>query len=56
MSEATRAYIYRISAALLALLAGFGIISGEKVPLIIGVLGALLPTGLAVRNTSTKAP
>lgn len=55
MTEATRAYIYRVSAAALALLAGFGIIADEKVPLIIGVVGALLPTGLAVKNTSTKA-
>lgn len=55
MNESTRAYIYRVALAVLALLAFYGVVSEEEIPLIIGVIGALLPVGLAVKNTSTTS-
>lgn len=51
----TRAYIYRVALAVLALAAVYGFVSDEQVPAIAALLAALLPTGLAVANTSTKA-
>jgi len=54
LNERTRAYIYRVAVAVLAVLAGYGLIADEKVPLIVGALAAILPTTLAAKNTSTK--
>ena len=52
-SEANRAYVYRIFLAVLPILALYGAISDEAIPLIIGLVAAVLPTTLAVKNTST---
>lgn len=53
MSESTRAYIYRVSLAVLPLLTAYGIVQESDVPLYIGLVAAILNVGLAVRNTST---
>ena len=52
--EAHRAYVYRVALAVIALLVGLGVLTDESAPLVIGLLAALLPTGLAVANTSTN--
>jgi hypothetical protein len=57
MSEATRAYIYRIALAVFGLASGYGLISPDEVPGWIVVVGAVLGIGtsvLATVNTSTK--
>lgn len=54
MSERTRAYIYRVLLAAVPLLQAYGIVEENKVPLIVGLIAAVLGTGLAVANTSTK--
>ena len=57
MSESTRAYIYRVSLALLACAVAFGLITDQaQVAAIGGVLLALTGNGLATLNTSTKNP
>lgn len=50
--EATRAWIYRVTTAVLPLLTAYGVIADEKVPLIIALIAAVLNTGMAARNTS----
>lgn len=54
MTETKRAYVYRVSLAVLALMVFYGLVVDEAAPLVAALLLALLPTGLAVRNTSTK--
>lgn len=52
-TEPVRAWIYRVLLAVGALLAGFGIVTGDQLALILGVAVAVLnimPAG----NTSTK--
>lgn len=52
-TEQVRAWIYRVLLAVGTLLAGFGVITGDQLALIIGVVVAVLnimPAG----NTSTK--
>lgn len=59
MSERTRAYLYRVALAALAVLAGYGLIGADEVPLWLTLIVALLgisSTGLAVKNTSTDRP
>lgn len=56
MTESTRAYLYRVSLAVLAIVAAYGYIEESKVALFVALIGALLPVGLAAANTSTKAP
>ena len=56
MSEATRAWIYRISTVLIPLLASYGLVEENKVAGIVALVAAVLNTGLASVNTSTKAP
>lgn len=53
-NEAFRAYVYRVALAVIAILVGVGVLTDEMAPLVIGLLAALLPTGLAVANTSTS--
>ena len=56
MTEATRAYIYRIILALLPLAVVYGAIKGDDAPLILTVVQAVLGIGgaaLATANTST---
>lgn len=53
--ERTRAYLYRISIALMPLLIMYGVISEHAAALWVGVLAAVLSVGestLAARNTS----
>lgn len=51
-NEATRGWIYRISTCVIALLTAYGVVSADKVPLIIALVGAILNTGMAARNTT----
>lgn len=53
MTEATRAYVYRVSLAVLAVAAAYGVVAESKVAVIAALLAALFPVGLAVKNTST---
>jgi hypothetical protein len=56
MSEATRAYIYRVSLAVLVVAVAFGLITDEtQVTAIAGLLLALTGNGLASLNTTTKS-
>jgi hypothetical protein len=55
--EKTRAWIYRISLALVPLATGYGVIEESKAALWIGLIGAALgfaTNSLAAANTSTK--
>jgi hypothetical protein len=54
VNEATRAYIYRVALAVLAVAAAYGYVEDSKIALFSALLAALLPVGLAVGNTSTK--
>jgi len=54
----TRAWIYRISVALVPVLTGYGVIEDSKAALWIGLLGAVLGFGtnvLASANTPTQS-
>lgn len=56
-NEATRAYLYRIVGAVLALLLIYGIVGSDQIDSWDALIQALLGlgvTGLAVKNTSTK--
>lgn len=55
MSEQTRAWIYRILTAAVPLLITYGVVDEQAAPLWIALGGAVLGTGLASLNTSTKA-
>lgn len=58
MKESTRAYIYRIVLAILAVALIYGLIRREDLPLWIELVAAVLGIGtnaLATKNTSTKA-
>ena len=52
--ESNRAYVYRVGLAVIALLVGVGFLTNSEGVLIAGLLLSLLPTGLAVKNTTTK--
>lgn len=54
-SEATRAYVYRVLTALVPISISYGIVDGKNAALWIGLAMAVLGTGLASVNTSTKA-
>lgn len=54
MDENVRAYIYRVSLALLPILTVYGVVEESKAPLIIAAVAAILNVGLAVKNTSTE--
>lgn len=51
-SERTRAYVYRVLLAAIPLLVGFGLVQESDVSVWIGLVGAVLSTGLATANTS----
>lgn len=53
-AEPTRAWIYRIIIAVIPILTYYGVITDDVAPLIVGLVTALLGTGLAVMNTSVK--
>lgn len=55
MNEATRAYLYRIVLALIPIGLALGYLTEEIAPLIAALAAALFSTGLAVKNTTTKA-
>ena len=59
LTEARRAYIYRVALAVMAILTVYGIIDSDTAPVWLAVVFALLglgTTGLATVNTSTKTP
>ena len=55
MKESTRAYIYRVALAGLAVAAAYGLIEGERL-VTVGALVGALTNALATRHTSTNAP
>jgi len=54
VTEAKRAYIYRVLLAVLPLLTAYGVVAENQVPLFVGLAAAVLGVGLATANTSTK--
>jgi len=56
MTEATRAWIYRVALAVIALAGIYGVVDESQTAGIVAVVTALLSSGLAVRNTSTVRP
>lgn len=54
MPENVRAYIYRVSLAVLPLLTAYGLLSESRVPLVLGLVTAVLNVGLATAHTSTN--
>lgn len=57
MSEATRAWLYRVAGAVQLLLVGYGVMAEEQGALWLALVAALLGTGtaaVAARHTSTK--
>ena len=55
MNEATRAWIYRVLLALQPLVVAYGVVNESEAVLWVSVASAVLGTGLASVNTSTKA-
>lgn len=55
MNERTRAYIYRVLAALAPIAVFYGVVSDQEVALFLAAAATILSTGLAAANTSTKA-
>lgn len=49
--ESTRAWVYRVVTAALPLLTFYGVLAEEVVPLVLGLVAAVLSTGMAARNT-----
>jgi len=56
MTESTRAYFYRVAVAAIPVLTVYGVATEEVGAVWLGLIGAVLSTGLAVANTSTKDP
>jgi hypothetical protein len=54
MNEATRAWIYRVLLAAIPIAIAYGVINEQDAALWVGLAGAVLGTGLATINTSTK--
>lgn len=54
LNESTRAWIYRVSLAVIPLLIAFGVVQDADAALWAALAGAVLNTGLASANTSTK--
>jgi len=54
MNEATRAYLYRIVLAAIPILTALGYLTDELAPMIVALAAAVLSSGLAVKNTTTK--
>jgi hypothetical protein len=55
MKESQRAYIYRIVLALVPLAVIYGVVQEQDVAVWVGLAAAVLGTGLATANTSTKS-
>jgi hypothetical protein len=53
MTEATRAYVYRVLLALQPVVVAYGLVSDTEAVLWLSVVSAVLGTGLASLNTST---
>jgi hypothetical protein len=53
-SEVVRARVYRVLLALQPLVVAYGLASSERAALWVAVITAVLGTGLATANTSTK--
>jgi len=51
--ESTRAYVYRILTALVPITISYGVIDSKNAALWVGLIMAVLGTGLASMNTST---
>ncbi len=56
LTEPRRAWLYRISLAVIALLGIYGIVDEQQAAGWAALAVALLNTGLATANTSTKPP
>jgi hypothetical protein len=54
-NEQTRAWIYRVLTAAVPIVTAYGIVDGRTAALWLGLAAAILGTGLAAYNTSTKA-
>jgi hypothetical protein len=57
MTEKTRAYLYRVALALLAVAGAYGLIGPDDTPVWVNVVSAVLgigAAGLATANTSTN--
>lgn len=55
LTEAKRAYIYRVLVALVPLLVAYGVVDSRQIAVWLGLASAILGFGLASANTSTKA-
>lgn len=55
LKESTRAWVYRVSLAVIPLLIAFGVVQNEDAALWVALAGAVLNTGLASANTSTSS-
>ncbi len=55
MSEATRAYLYRIVTVALPILTVYGVVEESKAPLFVALAAAILSVGLAAKHTSTDS-
>jgi 4-amino-4-deoxy-L-arabinose transferase-like glycosyltransferase len=53
-NERVRAYLYRVIVAALPILTAYGIVNDTDVPLYVALAAAILSTGLATANTSTR--
>ena len=56
MKESTRAYIYRVLLALQPIVVAYGLATDTQAVLWLSVASAVLSTGLATANTSTRGP
>lgn len=56
LSERNRAYYYGIVTAAAPIAVAYGVIEDSTVPMWLGLAAAVLGTGMARANTSTKAP
>lgn len=57
LSEAQRAYFYRVALTTLGLLVIYGLVKADEVPVWLNLVGAILgvgSSGLAAKHTSTK--
>lgn len=53
-NERTRAWLYRVLLTLQPLIVAYGVASSEQAAMWVAVVAAVLGTGLASANTSTK--
>ena len=55
-NERTRAYIYRVLLAVQPIVVAYSVATDEQAALWLSLIAAVLGTGLASANTSTKTP